>query len=498
MREKDPIDERFEALYDAEVTPPRAVRDALAHQLGWDPGSKGAIGWRNWLMIAAGIALTISSAAYLGLHHMADPEASPVAQNAAVEAPDPLTKQVDQATSLAGDTETTTKSPAHIDEEGSRTENTATLTQPTDRTNNAAQPTQTSSSASSDGPSLAAQGSRNDATVTQRSSNVPSAKHSTSPLSDSPSPNTALTSNTTDGSTVSPSANAGIDAIDQAAPRSMAVDVPRLAGRGPVAREMEPGTPERGRLVAPYVLPAGQWWIGAYAGLGQLKGERRGSDQTALNDAERWHGSTQWGLSVGRTWRSGWSLSAGAGLALDRSTFSFEERSLETFTDVDTNWTETLYNNNQDVIYSWSIDTVSSVRPGPSRNTHARNLYGAIHVPLTLAWHGHVRRWRYGAFGGVTAWIPTQREGKSLKQEVADGELRVVDLADQRLDQNHGPRLNAHLGASLGFMITEHISAYAEPQYYTPLSAFGSEGALWMRGHIIQFRLQHEFGSRLR
>jgi len=498
MREKDLIDERFEALYDAEVTPPREVRDALAHQLGWDPGTKGAIGWRNWLLIAAGVALTISSTAYLGLHNAADADASPMARTEAVEAPGQQATPEASSASTAGATESTITPLATTAEDGSRTANSAARPEPSGRTNNAPQPSRTQGSTSNNGSRLADQGSKNSTPVTHQSSNVFSANNSSPTRSTSTGSNTAGSISATGGSMDATTSNPGDNANDPVAAWSMAVDVLRLTGRGPAAREVEPGTPERGKLVAPYVLPAGQWWIGAYAGLGQLKGERRGADQAALNSAERWHGSSQWGLSMGRSWRSGWSVSAGAGLALDRSTFSYDERSLEAFTDVDTNWTETLYNNSQDVIYSWSIDTVSSVRQGPSRNTHARNLYGAIHVPLSVAWHGDVRRWRYGAFGGVTAWIPTQREGKSLVRDGADGELRVIDLADQQVDQRHGPRLNAHFGASLGFMLTEHLSAYAEPLYYTPLSAFGRQGALWMRGHIIQFRLQHEFGSRLR
>src|SRR5690606_7573266 len=116
--------------------------------------------------------------------------------------------------------------------------------------------------------------------------------------------------------------------------------------------------------------------------------------------------------------------------------------------------------------------------------------------PLTAAWHGTVRRWHYGAMGGVALWVPTQREGSTLHRQAPDAHLRVVGLGDAATDTRFGPRLNAHAGLSLGFALTETFSVYAEPMMTMPASTFGRAGAPRMSGHFIQIRLQHELGSR--
>ena len=45
MRERHPIDELFkEALFDAELSPPRAVRDGLGAKMGWTSSSRSGFG----------------------------------------------------------------------------------------------------------------------------------------------------------------------------------------------------------------------------------------------------------------------------------------------------------------------------------------------------------------------------------------------------------------------------------------------------------------------
>jgi hypothetical protein len=111
-----------------------------------------------------------------------------------------------------------------------------------------------------------------------------------------------------------------------------------------------------------------------------------------------------------------------------------------------------------------------------------------------LAWHGDLRRWRYGLLGGLVAYIPTQREGRTLVQDANDATMRVVDLADEILDRRFGPRMSAQFGLSLGYLLNEHLAVYAEPTFYAPIPTFTPTEAALMNGYSFQIRLQHEFG----
>ena len=66
-----------------------------------------------------------------------------------------------------------------------------------------------------------------------------------------------------------------------------------------------------------------------------MTGTWRAQDEDGLTNAERWRGSTLWGLDMGREWRSGWSVRSGLGLALDRSTFAWDVNEVERFTDLE-------------------------------------------------------------------------------------------------------------------------------------------------------------------
>lgn len=483
MREKHPIDERFNALYDAEVSPPDEVRDALAQHLGWDPGRATGSPWRSWLLVAAGAALAVTSALYLGHQEGQAPTPSVAETHATIHGAAPGTPAV--AVAPTSGTEGAS---------GQRTSAAATTTG-----TGAADHAATSTTRGTDKAPP-----KHDAAVPIPAQRLPQPRITPATTAQY----AATTAGTTDTAHNTPSPEpTGQDILPAgtthpAAPVAMATDLltaedARWMQHIPLGdRTMPEGSPLHAPRPAPYVLPAAQWWLGAYAGAGKLTGEWRGPDSEAMNAAEGWRGSTQWGLLFGRRWRSGWSASIGAGLGLTRSTFAYDEQQWERFMDVDTNWTQTFYNNTLDVVYTWSIDSMAVERPGAVRSTHARNVYGALQIPLTAAWHGTMRRWHYGAFGGVTLWIPTQREGSTLYRQSPDAQLRVVGLRDAVTNMHFGPRLNAHAGLSLGFALTETFSVFAEPMMTMPASTFGKAGAPRMTGHFLQLRLQHEFSSR--
>lgn len=272
----------------------------------------------------------------------------------------------------------------------------------------------------------------------------------------------------------------------------MRMDPLRIAPDAAIAS----GAPINTSLPQSYVLPSGTWWIGPYAGIGTVHGVWKGADAVALQDAEQWRSTTQGGLLVGREWRSGWSVSAGLGLARVRSVFHHDDATqTSTITEVDTSWTPTVHSSG-DVLYSWQIDSLTEEVPGGLVRRNARNLYTAFQVPLLLHWHGDARRWRYGAFGGVTAWVPTRREGLSLMRSQQDNSPTTLALQDPKLNDRFSTQLHGAAGLSLGYALSEVLSAYAEPMISAPLFSFDGKNTPWLTRPLLQFRIQYELRSK--
>lgn len=258
---------------------------------------------------------------------------------------------------------------------------------------------------------------------------------------------------------------------------------------------MVAGTPIARAVKVDYVLPHGCWWIGAYGGMGTVSGRWRGDDATTLSGSETWRSTAQGGLLGGYEWRNGWSVYGGVGVARVRSAFRHETESApQRITNVDTLWVE---NSMQDIpVYTWTIDSLVEVRPGSALRSDARNYYTAVQVPLNVAWHADARRLRYGAFCGVTAWVPTQRKGLTLVQTGSDAGFSTTSLTDVSVNERFGTQIHGLLGLSLGYSITEHFSAYAEPMISAPLFSFGGHDTPWLTRPLLQIRLQHALCSR--
>lgn len=504
MREEHPIDKRFKALYDAEATPPEAVHEALAARMGWSAGTPGGAAWKPWVMAAS--ALVVIGVG-IGLWMAGDQEvASTIVEHGNTQqtsanstnttASDPgtggaVTSLTDQgtdhvvgeaaATSASNTTvqqntatqESAEKKPvaAHGRDRKVLAESASTLTAA--GTNNAERPDAVRGNTASSGAT----------TTTTAANNVHNADDEVGDGTASQDPHGRSDVAFHRGGTIATTGT------DQQATWLAAIPQPRI--------DLTAGTPLAGRKQSDYVVPHGCCWVGAYAGIGTVNGQWRGDDASALSGAETWRSTAQYGVLVGREWHSGWSLSGGLGVARVRSSFSHEAQgSSQQYTQVDTTWIESAM---QDIpVYTWMIDSLVEVRPGSTVRSDARNYYTAVQVPLTVAWHADVRRLRYGAFGGVTAWIPTQRKGMTLVQASPDAGLSTANLSDARVNERFGAQLHGQLGLSLGYSITEHFSAYAEPMISTPLVAFGDHDTPWLTRPLLQLRLQHALCSKSR
>ncbi|MCB0770985.1 MAG: hypothetical protein KDC00_11350, partial [Flavobacteriales bacterium] len=246
-----------------------------------------------------------------------------------------------------------------------------------------------------------------------------------------------------------------------------------------------------------YVLPSGVWWLGAYVGSGTVQGEWKGSDLETLDQAEDWLSTGQAGLQFGRAWRSGWSVSAGLGLSMVRSRFDYKTTGpSSSFLEVDTTWSEYAHTTTGVPLYTWVIDSMIVDRPGSLSRVDSRNRYAAVQVPLTVHWYGDLRRFRLGAFGGVMAWIPTQRQGLTLAGPIQDGSPTTLPLQDARVSDRFAAQLHGQAGMSVGYFVTEHFSAYVEPLISTPILSFSGGETPWLTRPTLQIRIQHEIRYR--
>lgn len=503
MREEHPIDERFKALYDVEVDPPDQVREAVARHLDQASAPKPTNFWRAWPLFIAGAAL-LATSTYLfwGVFE----RGLPTSQTAAVPR-----FNVDR-TAVYPVSRTSVHSDYYSGATGS-----VTLPQPDSITNKTIGtrpegsfdqvPTSVVTVAHTRPPQQRAHSPSTRTTPGFEQVSVTQLRRGAAPMAMAPPPQASSISGTVDGEWGLPTRATDQPPVSLATPwegdPNNIYDVRAIHPSGttrmaillPASRDVAAGPPLGTPLLPHYVLAPAQWWLGIYASVGQLKGDWRGPLGAELNPTERWRESTECGVELGRRWQTGWSWNTGIGLSRQSSTFTHNTRPLERFANLDTSWTQTMYNDGQNVIYTWSIDTIITERPGAEQLIRARNHYTSLRVPITLAWHGLVRRWHYGALGGLALWLPTQREGYTLRR-TTDNNPNVVPLTDMALENRFGPRLNAHIGLSLGYSIHETLSVYAEPQFTMPISAFGQPDALWTQGPLIQIRLQHELGSR--
>lgn len=481
MRERHLIDERFKTLSEAEATPPREVRDALASKLGWDAPEQSAGGLLQWLIPTAGLALLLITAVMVfppkaevassgkvtntrvGIDHVRTSPSTTIAPSPQVRndtgLATPFLAQIDPNTATTNDQVPSTASAP--DRQGTRSQDRSASTSTT------SSPVMPGSAEGSESTRPGSGPGRVRATSNEETFVVPLMR---------------------DHNIVKPYARPPMPAH-----HATSTDV------APVWMDLHTITMDRGSTstlrhtaTSPsYVLPPSQWFVGLAIAYGQLKGAWPDKDGLGLNDAEQWRGSTVWGVNIGREWRSGWSIRTGLGLALDRSTLAVDRREVERFTEVDTSWTQSAYNNTSDLVYTWRIDTVAVERPGTTATFRSNNQYGALRIPLTVGWHTDLRRWRLGACAGVAAMIPSQRKGHTIYRPSSDADPILVDLTDDRVASRSTARVDMHLGLSLGFHITEHMTVLLEPRTIFPMTDLGRSETLSMRGQLLQLRLQH-------
>lgn len=507
MRERHPIDDRFnKALFNAESEPPEDVRRALAGRLGWNAPPRMS----TWKPLLFGLIAIVGVG--VAAVHFGSPEEAVVAQR-----PGHLEIPADQKQNRI--------SPEMEDVRGTRdgalTEQ-ASITPPDGSATTGATLNQANGPTGRTDASVIMHGAfleRKLGSPTQRpvTGVRGSSAERSRPTSSTPAKALSVRRDLLNmpgadrgPSTDKASASGALFAVKHGDRRTeiglgaaMTQDLPAAEATYLSLRTMvfDPpftqGEPRSSVRPVDYVLPNGTWWAGPFMGVGTVSGQWRGADVAELQVAEQWHGTMQAGLLVGREWRNNWGVSGGMGIARVRSTLSAETAGMpQEVIEVDTAWLESNHIPTGQMVYTWVIDSLLTEIPGERIRSDARNLYTAVQIPVTIHWHTTLQRFRLGAFGGITAWIPTQRNGLTLLRAGGDGSPTPLPLQDERVDDRFRTQVHGQLGLSLGYTITGNLALFAEPMITTPLLSFNGRNTPWLTRPVFQIRLQHAFRTR--
>ena len=470
MSERHPIDELFHrALHDAEVTPPPAVWEGIVRER-----SKRRGGYWGWL--AAGLLLLGGTAAFL--IHNEQNAAQPMAEvqgsadaNKNTSAVTERTPISDPARSVSSkvDEGPSATSPAAAQEQALTIKENSSLT--TERTTDSAT-------------------TQNNATPTTASlSNAaPKAASTAGAVGNVTSTSAPDRTNTAQAPSITVATNSKPveEVIMRDAPST---DISILSPIRPVIlREAAlQDSMKRGRPAEPYVLPNADRWLALEVGRHNVKRTWYGGEPLlvdALNEVEVPHYTWSLGLLAGRSWRSGFGLSAGA--AYEGSEYAFDH--VDDRVRIDSLLIVPYLITLDTQVFVSNVDTVTFMTE-ENKQVSGTNRFSVVHVPVEGYWHKQHRRWTFGARAGLAAEFVTMRQGYTLDVD-DEGAVMSVDLGAQAYDMRYHTTLTGMLGADVGFALTEHWGLWATPTYMHGITAWGREGMPYMLPERLSLRVR--------
>lgn len=211
-----------------------------------------------------------------------------------------------------------------------------------------------------------------------------------------------------------------------------------------------------------YVLPRGDWWIGAHTAFYASHRHWSGGSLAladALNDAEAWTSTVGLGLIGGRAWRSG----VGVGMGIE------SERSEQAYRHVDKATSYESVVNTQMVtlntyVYYAAADTIitPTVHERVSVGFDSRTTW---RIPVEAFWRRSLGRWVVGARCGLAAEFTSVRSSASLVDDEVLGGINATELAPSALNQRYPLTMVGMVGADVGFLLHERWTATASPIY---------------------------------
>ncbi len=222
------------------------------------------------------------------------------------------------------------------------------------------------------------------------------------------------------------------------------------------------GLPVAAIIHPAYVLPRGDWWIGAHSAFYASHREWSGGSgvlSDALNESEAWTSTIGLGLMGGRAWRSGFGVSSGVE----------SERSEQAYRHVDKATSYESVVNTQMVtlntqVYYTTVDTVitPTIRERVSAGSDTRTTW---RIPVEASWRTRMGRWVLGARCGFAAEFTRARASASLINDDALGGISSAELPPTALSERYPFSMVGVLGADVGFLLHERWIATASPIY---------------------------------
>ena len=206
-----------------------------------------------------------------------------------------------------------------------------------------------------------------------------------------------------------------------------------------------------------YVLPRGEWWLGAQWSTYSSHSTWKGSDEAlaaALDQSEGTVGTTAWGLLGGRQWRSGLGLSSG--IIMDRleRTFSHVDAQSTTTEEI-SSYFVTL----NDQVFVSNVDTIrtTTVNEDLTEGIDRRTM---VRIPVLGHWTVDLRRWSLGVRAGMALELTRAEAGPGLLRvengTVGAGQLNATVRSDRYPDM-----VLALAGIDLGYRLHERWSVQA-------------------------------------
>ena len=236
-----------------------------------------------------------------------------------------------------------------------------------------------------------------------------------------------------------------------------------------------PSTTRSATPPADYVLPHGEWWVGA--GVGVYSVERRWSGENEQLVAA-WRGSEGkkrdllYGLYFGRAWRSGIWCGSGIEFGQGRASFDHMDQRQDLTTEVTTQLATF-----DELVIAVVSDTTVIVEERSERFT-GTNRSSVFRIPLMAGWRWSARRWELGVHVGMAGEWHTLRDGYVLMTSANDADVETLSTEQlPEKDRSYG-LLSAQVGMGAGFHISEHWKVTAGPGYQFGVSLFSSHAPL--------------------
>lgn len=205
---------------------------------------------------------------------------------------------------------------------------------------------------------------------------------------------------------------------------------------------LQPGRKSNG--TAGYI-PPGDWWFGGSVGYSILSVDHEGSESDLidiLNQHEGGSHAISLEMLAGRLWRTGFFASAGIGT--------------ETFT----------------TRFDYTDPTGVELK--------ATNRYSMFTIPVAMGWQKELGRFEVGPAVGLQLELSTSRKGYTfVSPEDVDslsvGPFSIIDLDDADINGRYGSAISGSVSLHVGLKMSEFFSIWARPEYVSRLTTLSND-----------------------